>query len=70
MFNRYFRLEYIHVPQSDAIWRNVVPTFSGSTAGIRYHITNFAAFKAEYRNYQRRALPSVYGVFLQTSFTF
>jgi hypothetical protein len=66
----YYRFEYIHVPQSDPIFRSVVPTFSGSTAGIRYDISSFAAFKAEYRNYSRRALPSIYGVFLQTAFTF
>jgi hypothetical protein len=66
----YYRWEYIHVPLSDAIFRNVVPTFSASTAGIRYDVTNFAAFKLEYRNYDRRALPSIHGVFVQTSFTF
>jgi hypothetical protein len=66
----YYRYEYLHVPLSDAIFRNLVPTFSGSTAGIRYDISSFAAFKAEYRNYERRALPSIHGVFLQTSFTF
>lgn len=66
----YYRFEYIHVPLSDAIFRNLVPSFSGSTGGIRYDISSFAAFKAEYRNYERRALPSIHGVFLQTSFTF
>jgi len=70
LFKPYYRYEYTHVPLSDPIFRNVVPSFSGSTAGIRYDISSFAAFKAEYRNYQRRALPSIYGVFLQTSFTF
>jgi hypothetical protein len=70
LFKPYYRYEYTHVPQSDAIFRNFVPSFSGSTAGIRYDISTFAAFKAEYRNYQRRELPSIYGVFLQTSFTF
>lgn len=70
LWKPYYRYEYIHVPQSDAIFRTVVPSFSASTAGLRYDISSFAAFKAEYRNYDRRQLPSIHGVFLQTSFTF
>jgi hypothetical protein len=66
----YYRFEQIHVPRSDAIFRSVVPVFSGSTAGIRYDISSFAAFKVEYRNYWRRDLPSFHGIFTQTSFTF
>ena len=66
----YYRFEQIHVPRSDAIFRSVVPTFSGSTAGIRYDFASFAAFKLEYRNYMRRDLPTINGVFSQTSFTF
>jgi len=66
----YYRFEYIHVPQADALFRNLVPTFHSSTAGVRYDISNFAAFKVEYRNYVRRGLPSIYGFFAQTSFTF
>ena len=66
----YYRFEQIHVPRSDAIFRTVVPVFSGSTAGVRYDISSFAAFKLEYRNYWRRDLPSFHGIFTQTSFTF
>ena len=66
----YYRFEQIHVPKSDAIFRLVVPTFSGSTAGIRYDFASFAAFKLEYRNYSRRDLPNINGIFTQTSFTF
>ena len=66
----YYRFESMHIPQSDAIFRAVLPSYSGSTAGLRYDITNFAAFKLEYRKYIRRSLPSINGVFLQTSFTF
>jgi len=47
-----------------------VPSFNASTAGIRYDITTFAAFKLEYRHYERRDLPSINGIFTQTSFTF
>jgi hypothetical protein len=66
----YYRFEQIHVPRADAIFRPVVPVFSGSTAGVRYDISSFAAFKLEYRNYWRRDLPSFHGIFTQTSFTF
>ena len=66
----YYRFEYIHVPKSDVIFRPLVPSFSGSTAGLRYDITSFAAFKWEYRHYDRRDLPAINGAFIQTSFTF
>jgi hypothetical protein len=66
----YYRFDQIHVPKSDAIFRGVVPTFSSSTAGVRYDISSFAAFKLEYRNYTRRDLPGIHGIFTQTSFTF
>jgi hypothetical protein len=66
----YYRFEYTHVPRSDAIFRNIVTSFNASTVGLRYDITTFAAFKLEYRHYERRALPSINGVFAQTSFTF
>jgi hypothetical protein len=66
----YFRFDQIHVPRSDAIFRGLVPTFSSATAGMRYDISTFAAFKLEYRNYWRRDLPGFYGIFTQTSFTF
>ena len=66
----YYRFDLIHVPRSDANFRNVVPTFHSSTAGLRYDITTFAAFKLEYRDYRRRDLPAFHGIFTQTSFTF
>jgi len=66
----YYRFEQIHVPNSDVLFRSLVPTFSGSTVGVRYDFTTFAAFKLEYRNYQRRGLPPINGIFSQTSFTF
>ena len=69
LWKPYYRFEYIHIPQADAIFR-AVPSFAGSTLGMRYDISSFAAFKMEYRNYSRRNLPSINGAFLQTSFTF
>jgi hypothetical protein len=43
----------------------------GSILGVRYDISTYAAFKAEYRNSKRGvAEPRVNGVFFQTAFTF
>ena len=58
------------MPRADVIFRTIVPSFNASTVGIRYDISTFAAFKLEYRHYERRDLPSINGVFTQTSFTF
>ncbi len=69
LWKPYYRFEYMHIPQADAIFRGV-PSFQASTLGMRYDITTFAAFKFEYRHYLRRNLPSINGAFLQTSFTF
>jgi len=70
LWKPYSRFEYIHVPKSDPIFRSVVPSFSGWTFGLRYDISSFAAFKWEYRRYDRRDLPIINGAFIQTSFTF
>jgi hypothetical protein len=59
----------MHIPQADAIFR-AVPSFTASTMGMRYDISSFAAFKVEFRHYDRRNLPPINGAFLQTSFTF
>ena len=66
----YYRFERIHVPRSDRVFQNAVPVFHSSTAGLRYDISSLAAFKLEYRYYRRRDVPSFYGIFAQTSFTF
>ncbi|MCU1235673.1 MAG: hypothetical protein JWP63_3640, partial [Candidatus Solibacter sp.] len=69
-FKPYYRFDYMHVPRSDGNFRGLVPVFHSSTVGLRYDITSFAAFKVEYRDYSRRDLSSVRGIFTQTSFTF
>ena len=67
----YYRIEQIHVPLADAIFKAAnVPTFTGSTAGFRYDFSHLAAFKLEYRYYWRRDLLPVRGIFSQVSFTF
>jgi hypothetical protein len=66
----YYRYEYIHKSEADPTLVNVLD-LSGSTLGVRYDITNFAAFKAEYRNSRHGVNePRVNGAFFQTDFTF
>ncbi len=71
----YYRFEYIHRPNVEPVW-DFTPMPStvdlvGSTVGVRYDITNYAAFKGEYRN-SRHGVgePRVNGAFFQTAFTF
>jgi len=69
IFKPYYRIEQIHVPRADAIFKPV-PTFTASTSGLRYDFSPLAAFKLEYRYYWRRDLPPIRGIFSQVSFTF
>ncbi len=65
----YYRFEYIHTPIGEPVL--AVPDLVGSTVGIRYDISEYAAFKGEYRNTRRQTgEPRVNGLFIQTSFTF
>jgi hypothetical protein len=65
----YYRFEHTHTPLSEQVFTN--QDLVGSILGLRYDITNYAAFKAEYRNFKRLPTePRVNGVFFQTAFTF
>jgi hypothetical protein len=65
----YYRFEYTHTPLSEQVFTN--QDLVGSIVGVRYDITNYAAFKAEYRNSKREiSNPRVNGLFFQTAFTF
>jgi hypothetical protein len=66
----YYRYEYIHIPTSDLVYRGIVSNLSGSTLGVRYDFSSFAAFKLEYRNQERPGLPRINVAWAQTSFTF
>jgi hypothetical protein len=71
----YYRFEYIHRPNSEPVWDITgtpsVKDLVGSTVGLRYDITNYAAFKGEYRNTRPGVNePRVNGAFFQTAFTF
>jgi len=64
----YYRFEYIHVPATNPIL--LVPNLLGHTAGVRWDITDYAAFKIEYRSSRRTPILTTNGVFVQTAFTF
>jgi len=71
----YYRFEYIHRPKVEPVWdftgTAAVVDLVGSLIGVRYDITNYAAFKGEYRNFRLGAgEPRVNGAFFQTAFTF
>jgi hypothetical protein len=65
----YYRYDYVHIPKSDFAFR-AVQGLSGSTAGVRYDLSNFTALKLEYRHFKRPGVPLVNGIVGQTSFTF
>ncbi len=69
LWKPYYRFEYIHIPRGDKVFA-LIPDLAGSTAGLRYDISSFAALKLEYRNVRRPGIPRINGVFAQTSFTF
>ena len=65
----YYRFEHTHTSLSEQVFTN--QDLVGSIIGLRYDITNYAAFKGEYRNSKRLPTdPRVNGVFFQTAFTF
>src|SRR5712691_8502990 len=71
----YYRFEYIDRPNVEPVWdftgTATVSDLVGSLVGVRYDITNYAAFKGEYRNFrQGSGEPRVNGAFFQTAFTF
>jgi hypothetical protein len=66
----YYRYEYLHTPNSDAIFKGLNLGFSSSTVGVRYDISSFAALKFEYRNQARPGLANINVAWAQTSFTF
>lgn len=71
----YYRFEYVHRPNVEPVWdfsgTSGVVDLVGSTAGVRFDITNYAAFKGEYRSTRHGVNePRVNGAFFQTAFTF
>jgi hypothetical protein len=65
----YFRYEYMNVPRSEPLFGDV-GLLHGPVTGIRYDMSEFAAFKLEYNRTMRRALDSINALRTQVSFTF
>jgi hypothetical protein len=71
----YYRFEYAHMPLSEQVFMHQDQV--ESILGLRYDISSYATFKAEYRNTKSQpgvlgllAEPAVNGLFFQTAFTF
>ena len=66
----YYRYDYLQVPANEPTLPDFV-NVRKSTFGMRYDISDFAAFKAEYRNGRGNPLPQRSNALaLQTAFTF
>ena len=65
----YFRYQYINVPSDDPMFSDVGRR-NGPSIGLRYDLSDFAAFKSQYSYTQRRGLSSVNDLILQLAFTF
>jgi len=70
LWKPYVRFEHINIAHADPVFAGV-PNLDGSTIGVRYEASSFAAVKVEGR-FRRRVTdqPSTNGVFAQISFTF
>ncbi len=69
LWKPYYRFDYTDVPAADLVFQSL-SSLRGSTVGLRYDISNFAAFKFEFRHQRRPGQSSINGVFLQNSFIF
>ena len=70
LWKPYFRFEHIDIDAHDTVFTGV-PNLDGSTIGVRYDISTYAAIKTEGR-FRRRVAdqPRTNGWFLQIAFTF
>ena len=69
LWKPYYRFDYADVPAADPTFQSL-SSLRGSTVGLRYDISNFAAFKFEFRHQRRPGQSNINGVFLQNSITF
>src|SRR5882724_10908442 len=65
----FFRYQYVNVPGDDPIYR-AVGRRNGPSVGIRYDLSDFVNFKAQYDHTGRRQLSALDELILQLSFTF
>jgi hypothetical protein len=70
LWKPYFRFEHIDIDATDQVFAGV-PNLDGSTLGVRFDISTYAAIKSEVRARQRASdQPRSNGWFLQICFTF
>jgi hypothetical protein len=70
LWKPYYRFEHIDIDKADTVFSGV-PNLDGSTIGIRYDLSTYAAVKAEARIRRRTAdAERTNGAFLQICFTF
>ena len=70
LWKPYYRFEHIDIDANDTVFAGV-PNLDGSTLGVRYDISTYAAIKSELRVRKRTAdQPRTNGWFLQIAFTF
>ena len=70
LWKPYYRFEHIDINGTDPVFAGV-PSLDGSTLGVRYDISTYAAIKSEIRLRRRVSdQPRSDGWFLQISFTF
>lgn len=65
----FFRYQYTNVPDDDPLYPTIGRR-NGPTVGLRYDLTEFAAFKVQYDHTQRRRQRSLDELLLQLAFTF
>jgi len=65
----YARYQYVNVPADDPIYPDVGRR-NGPSLGVRYDVSDYAAFKAQYDRTQRRSQSPIDELLLQLAFTF
>ncbi|HEV2704770.1 MAG TPA: hypothetical protein VGV59_02530 [Pyrinomonadaceae bacterium] len=68
----YFRYQYVNAPDADPLYQPLeVGRRNGPSLGLRYDVTEFAAFKAQYdRTHRRGFADALDELILQLAFTF
>jgi hypothetical protein len=65
----YFRYQYVNASARDSLLRDIGRR-NGPSFGLRYDLTNYAAFKSQYDRTERRGLSALDELILQLAFTF
>lgn len=69
LWRPYFQYQFLNTPQMDPIFM-MTGRQNGPSAGIRYDIAESASIKLQFDHLDRRVMPSINTVTLQTAFTF